>query len=106
MDVAAARLLVPFRDGTEAATVAFDEGARFPSSYRVPRFRSRGPKVGWRVDVREWARIAGIAWPRRVVVTWADEPGPWYVLPTDRVELDVDADDALNRARVALVEAS
>lgn len=47
----------------------------------------------------------GIFWPRRFAVTWVDDPGPWYVMRTDRIELDVDVDEALGRARVALAEA-
>jgi hypothetical protein len=104
--VSEARLVVPFGEGEEVATVGFDRATGFPSSYGVPRFKGNGPKVEWRIDLLDWTRFGAVPWPRRVVVTWADEPGPWYVMRTDRIELDVDADDALRRARDALTDAA
>jgi hypothetical protein len=53
-------------------------------------------------DLLGWGQAGGILWPRRFAVTWADDPGPWYVMRTDRIELNVDVDEALGRARAAL----
>jgi hypothetical protein len=100
-----ARLVVPHAGGLEAAIVEFDRSTGVPSSYSVPRYKGNGPKVDWRIDLLDWGRLGGVTWPRRFVVTWADDPGPWYVMRTDRIELDADVDEALGRARAALAEA-
>ena len=98
----AARLLVPFAGGTEEATVSFDPESALPASYEVPRYKGTGPKVDWRVDLLEWRRFGPVWSPGRTIVTWADEPGPWFDMRVGRALVDVDVSDALNRARAAL----
>lgn len=106
VDGTTARMLLPFRDGTEVGTVAFDPATGLPVTYRTPRYKAEGPKVDWRVDMLEWGRSGSASLPRRIVVTWADEPGPWLDLRFETVATGVDVSEAIARARAAIAEAT
>lgn len=107
VDDTTARMLLPFRGGIEVGTVAFDPGTGLPVAYRTPRFKTvDGPMVDWRVDLLEWGRSGTKGIPRRLVVTWADEPGPWLELRFTRVMTDVDVSEPFARARAAIEEAT
>lgn len=101
-DETTARLLVPFAGETEEATVRFDPTTALPASYQAPRYKGRGSRVDWRVDLREWRGSGPARTPGRTIVTWADEPGPWFDMRIERALVDVDVSDALDRARAAL----
>lgn len=107
VDEASARMLVPFQAGTEAAIVRFDEHTGFPSGYEAPRFKGiGGPKVDWRIDLRDWWRFGSAIAPRRIVVTWADDPGPWLKMRIAKITTGEDVTEPLARARAAIVAAS
>lgn len=106
IDEDSARLLAPFKDGTETATVRFDPATALPFAYEVPRHRGRGPKIGWRVEMHEWRRFGPVWEPGRITVRWTDEPKPWFTMRIRQVVLDADVSDALARARAALAEAT
>ena len=76
VDDTTARLLVPFAGGTEGATVRFDRATGLPLAYEVPRFKGRGAKIDWRVDLLDWRRFGPVWSPGKFLVTWADEPAP------------------------------
>ena len=104
LDSRRARVTLPFSGGGEAATLLFD-----PRGDRVPgRVRGRplrvigGPKIGWRVDYEDWHWRTGVAVPTRLVVTWADQPAPWFDMHLDEVGLNEPIDDDIERARTAI----
>lgn len=105
IDDRTARLLVPFRDGTEIATVGFDRATGFPSTYEVPRFKAKGAKVDWRIDMADWRPFGPATVPTRIVVTWADEPGPWLRMRIEQVTTGEDIEEPLARARAAIAAA-
>lgn len=106
VDRATARMLLPFQAGTEIATVTFDPVTGLPATYTTPRFKQvGGPKVDWRIDALEWGRSGVVSMPRRLVVTWADEPGPWLDLRFTRVVTDLDISEPIARARAAIAQA-
>ena len=101
-----ARLSVPFGGGTEVATVGFDPRTGFPVSYDAPRFKAvGGSKVEWRVDMVDWSRFGPVVACRRIVVTWADDPGPWLTMRFAKVTTGEDLAEPLARARAAISEA-
>jgi hypothetical protein len=102
LDDATARLRVPFGDGVEVATVGFDRASGFPSTYEASRFKRVGAKVDWRVDMLDWRRFGPAVVPARVVVAWADEPGPWLTMRFERATKGEDVCEALERARAAI----
>jgi hypothetical protein len=102
VDDATARLLLPLGHGVEAVTIRFDATTGFPTSYETMRYKGLDRKVGWRVDYLDWHRFDGMAAPSRVLVTWADEPGPWFEMRVEDVATDVPMDDHLARAREAI----
>ncbi len=101
-DDATARLRVPFGDGTEIATVGFDRTSGFPSTYEVSRFKGTEAKVDWRLDMVDWRRFGPVVVPSRIVVSWADEPGPWLTVRFEKVTTGEDVSEALERARAAI----
>ena len=105
VDDRSARLVVPFQDGSEVATVRFDPTTNMPSDYEAVRYKSQGPKVDWQVRMRNWQRLGTTPVPRTIEVRWADEPGPWLALEFHRLATGVDIDEALRRARRALAAA-
>lgn len=101
-----ARVSVPFAGGTEVATVGFDPRTGYPTSYEAPRFKAiGGPKVDWRVDMADWSRFGPVVACRRIVVTWADDPGPWLKMRFAKITTGEDVAGALARARAAISEA-
>jgi hypothetical protein len=105
VDDRTARLLVPFRDGTEVVTVGFDRSTGFPSTYEVPRFRSTGPKVNWRIDMTDWRRFGPVVVAGDIVVGWADDPGPWLRMRFTQVTTGEDVSEPIARARAAIAGA-
>jgi hypothetical protein len=53
-----------------------------------------------------WRRFGEVTIPERMMVRWADEPGPWLELRFERVTIGVDLDEPLTRARAAIATAS
>jgi len=102
VDATTARMLLPFHGGIEVATVGFDAATGFPVTYETPRYKSDGPKVDWRIDLLDWHRFGPAVVPRRIVVTWADEPGSWLELRFAQVSTGADIGEPLARARAAI----
>ena len=101
-----ARLRVSFGDGVEVATVGFDPATGFPAVFETLRFKGKdGPKVRWRIRMRDWRRFGAVTVPGRILVRWADEPGPWLKVWFQRVSAGVDLDEPLGRARRAIAAA-
>lgn len=92
------RLEVPFRGGTDEATLDF--AGSHPARFSALRFKKIGhDKVWWHVDMRSWSVVDGIALPRHIEVTWEDEDQPWFKLDLDgfAANVDVDVDMRLNQ---------
>jgi Family of unknown function (DUF6544) len=107
LDDARAGVDLPFRRRIESATIHFDpDGEPWPVAFEADRYKvAGGPKVPWRVDYLDWRRGEGVAVPTRVVVTWADEPGPWFDLRIRTVVTNEPVGGHVERARRAIAEA-
>ncbi len=106
VDETTARILVPFGEAIERATVRFHPHHGHPVAYGALRFKGvGGAKIGWRVDMADWWRFGTVVAPRRIAVTWADEPGPWLRERFAKITVGEDVEEALGRARAAISEA-
>jgi hypothetical protein len=105
VDDRTARMLLPFQDATEVATVGFDPATGFPATYETPRYKAKGTKVAWRIDMLEWRPFGPVAAAGRIVVTWADDPGPWLEIRFHQVTVGDDLDEPIERARAAIAGA-
>jgi len=106
VDETSARMVVPFGDQNERATVSFHPRTGFPARYETPRFKAiGGPKVDWRVQMLDWWRFGPVVAPRRIVVAWADDPGPWLRQRIVKITTGEPVDGALERARAAISQA-
>ena len=106
VDANVARLRVPFGGGIEVATVGFDPVTGLPAVFETLRFKGKdGPKVRWRLAMLDWRRFGAVTAPGRILVRWADEPGPWLKVRFRRVSTGVDLDEPLGRARRAIAVA-
>lgn len=103
VDADAARMCMAFGRGVEVATVGFDPTSGYPAVFETLRFKGKdGPKVLWRIAMLDWRRFGAVTVPERIVVRWADEPGPWLKVRFERVTTGVDLDEPLTRARAAI----
>jgi hypothetical protein len=106
VDADTARVRMPFEAGFEVASVGFDPDTGFPATFETMRFKGKdGPKVRWRITMLGWRRFGEVTLPERMMVRWADEPGPWLKLRFERVTIGVDLDEPLTRARTAIATA-
>lgn len=106
VDADTARMSLPFRGGVETATIRFDPNTAFPETFETMRFKgANGPKVPWRITMFGWCPFGAVVAPAKIIVRWADEPGPWLDLRYERVITGVDVDEALARARRAIARA-
>lgn len=108
VDDCEARVALPFRGGTETATVRFDPAvSNFPVAFEADRYKVVGqPKVSWHVEYGEWHWRDGLALPTRMRVTWADEHGPWFEMHADEIVANEPMGDHLARARAAITAAT
>ncbi len=108
VDDTRARVELPFLGGTETATLHFDPRVTsFPVAFEADRHKvPGGPKIGWRAHYEDWQWPDGLAMPTRMVVTWDDEPGPWLDMRVESMTLDEPMARHLERARVAIAEAT
>jgi hypothetical protein len=102
-----ARVSLPFGGGVETATISFaPDETPFPIAFEADRYRVvGGGKVGWRVDYADWHWRKGVAVPTRTIVTWADEPAPWFDMRMEHVTVNDPIADDLDRARQAIAAA-
>jgi len=102
-----ARVVLPFGRGRETVTLSFDtDGPGYPTAFEADRYRVvGGGRLGWRVDYADWHWRVGIAMPTRLVVTWADEPAPWFEMRLDDVVVNEPIGEHLDRAREAVAAA-
>lgn len=106
IDASTARMRLAFGVEIESATVRFDPTVGFPSTFETRRFKGTdGPKVLWRIAMRDWRRFGAVTAPERIMVRWADEQGPWLEMRYERVTTDVDLDEPMKRARTAIAAA-
>lgn len=68
------------------------------------RFKGPGSQP---VEYHEWRpTIDGVLLPAEVIVTWADEPGPWFKMRIERDHPGVDVSGAMARGRELLRQAA
>lgn len=106
VDDSRALVELPFRGGIETAKVHFDpDGSAFPVAFEADRYRAvGGSKIRWRADYAEWHWRDGLALPTRMVVTWADAPGPWFDMRVESVIPNAPALAHFDRAWEAIAE--
>jgi hypothetical protein len=106
VDEATVRVHLPFRSGFEIVTLSFDRATGQMVRLEADRYKGvHGAKVRWRGEYLDWRRFDGVPAPGRVLVTWLDEPGPWFDMRVERVLADIPIDDALAAAREAITTA-
>jgi hypothetical protein len=102
----AARVVMPFRSGTEQADLEFDPNTGLPTSYTADRYkRPGGPKVQWTVSLASWRAFGVLDYPTDFVVRWSDEPLPWLRMRISAVVLDPAIAEPMARARAVLSSA-
>jgi hypothetical protein len=99
IDVASARLVVPFEHGDVPITVGFDAASGLPDLCLADRNKGDGPLTPWMGVWRDWRIADGVLAPRRLVVRWLDEPDPWLAITVRSIALDAPVDAELDRAR-------
>jgi len=99
IDVASARLVVPFEQGDVPLTVGFDADSGLPDLCLADRNKGDGPLTPWMGAWRDWRIADGVLAPRRLVVQWLDEPDPWLAIAVRSIALDAPVDAELDRAR-------
>ena len=92
VDETTARLVVPFEEGDDAFTVAFDPETGFIDWMEAMRYREADDeeKTRWHLAAETWKAYHGVLVPGRASVTWADEGVPWLVLDVEDVVYNVD----------------
>ncbi len=100
IDDTTARLIVPFEDGEDTFTVAFDPETGFIDWMEALRYREADDeeKIPWHLDIHTWKAFHGLLVPGRASVTWADEGIPWLVVNTEDVVYNADVSSYI-RAR-------
>jgi hypothetical protein len=101
VDDEAADVRLPGLGDPVPARLIFDPATGLPLRFMADRHKGVGkPKVEWIVDYDDWATTEdGVFLPSRAAVTWADEPGPWFVMDIRRANPGADISDALERGR-------
>jgi hypothetical protein len=103
----AARVVIPFRSGTERADLEFDPNTGLPTSYATDRYkRPGGPKVRWTVSLASWRAFGALDYPTEFVVRWSDEAQPWLRMRINTVVLDPPTAEPMARARAVLTTAA
>lgn len=96
IDETSARLIIPFKDGEETATVYFDPVTGFMRRLSAMRFKDiDGGKILWHVDYLNWKSHGAIRFPEKVKVTWEDDGFSWFIGEIDDVMLNVTLPDKL-----------
>ena len=92
IDATTARLVVPFRQVTEAFTVTFDQATGLLERMESQRYKDQNAtaKTPWICEVREWGQLDGRTVARASAVRWGDEGAPWAELRTEAVLYDAD----------------
>lgn len=95
VDETTARLIVPFEDGEDAFTVAFDQETGLIDWMEAMRYREADDeeKIPWHLEAETWKAFHGLLAPGRASVTWADEGTPWLVLDVEDVVYNVDVSE-------------
>ncbi len=89
-----------------AAQIAFDPQTGMPSRFSADRFKGPGSaRAEWIVDYSEWGTTEdGVTMPGNAVVSWGDEPGPWFKMRILRANPGADVSAAMDRGRRLLAE--
>jgi hypothetical protein len=90
------------------AQVVFDPEIAMPRRFIADRFKGPGSQpVEWMVDYADWRPTEdGLMLPHDVLVSWADEPGPWFRMRIERANPGADVSGAMSRARESLRQAA
>jgi len=103
-DTAAVAFTQP--DAAVPAQVTFDPDTGMPARFSAERFKGVGSaRVEWIVDYEGWGPTEdGVTLPGTAMVTWADEPGPWFRMQIKRANPGADVSGAMARGRQLLAE--
>jgi len=103
IDQASVRVVLPGRGGTAVAVLDFDNTSGLPAGFAADRYKgTTGRRVGWRGEYQDWRTIGGLPFPGRWLVSWSDEPSPWFDMTIERLHIDRPIDDVIERARQAI----
>lgn len=100
VDATHARLVFPFKDGTDSMTYTFDAETGRPVGSTAMRFKAgEKEKTEWITRTLEWGTVGGRLTPVRVDARWGDEDRPWaeFVIREIALNVPVPALDAAGR---------
>jgi hypothetical protein len=102
----AARVEIPFGDGTERADLRFAPDTGLPAAYTTQRYKvTGGPKVAWTAQLAAWRSFGALAYPSQLAIQWADEPQAWLRMEISRAILEPPMAEPMARARDVLAGA-
>lgn len=92
IDESHARLIVPFGEGTDSFTAAFDAETGLIESMEAMRWKAPGDasKTLWRLEARAWGRFESLLMPTAWALKWADEEQPWFVADVEEAAYNMD----------------
>ncbi len=103
VDAQTARFIVPSPDGDLPILVSFDPRSGLLTSCAADRYKGAGPLTRWFGAWSDWVvSAAGVLAARRMQVRWADESRPWLTVLVNRLDVNANVDEALDRARTAI----
>ena len=102
VDNVTARLIVPFKDGTDELTAHFDPVSGCMTDFTALRFRdvddnqlTQAEKEPWRVNLLEWRKFGELTLPSQVAIAWGESGSPWSYWWLEGVAYNVDVSDRL-----------
>ena len=99
VDEHTARLIVPYKDGTESLLAHFDPQTGRMTHISAMRFSEEGDmKEPWRVDLLEWKTIDGLLLPYHTSIAWGESGSPWSYWTLDGVAYNVNVSDHLGES--------
>lgn len=95
-----AKLVVPAGEGSDSFVATFDPQTGLLQSLKAMRWKAptSPAKLGWRIDLSNWQRHAGMLVPTGWALTWADENGPWFEARITEVVYNVDVGEYIRNA--------
>lgn len=95
LDENTARLVVPYGDGEDRFTVAFDPQTGLLLRMEAMRWKEAASeeKLRWTNEAQAWGSFDGLMIPTTASTTWQGEKGPWAVWTIEDVAYNVDVSE-------------
>jgi hypothetical protein len=97
-----ARLVVPYKEGTDSLSFHFDPLSRRMTHLSALRYSDESPeKEPWRVDLLEWKEINGMIIPYHIDIAWGESGSPWSYWNVDGIAYNVRVDEQLGERGIS-----